>query len=49
MVEPNDLDVFYGRYAEVCRGGMTSLKPRDRNKKKASARKKKKGGVAVAA
>lgn len=48
IVEPDQLDGFYTRYAEVCRGGMAGLKPRDR--KKASAKKKKKkGGAAPAA
>lgn len=40
-VEPGDLDVFYGRYTEVCKTGMTALKPRDRTKRKAKAKKKK--------
>ena len=41
LVEPGSLDGFYGRYAEVCKMGMTALKPRDRTKRKAKARKKK--------
>ncbi len=41
IVPPNDLDGFYVRYAEVCKAGMTALKPRDRSKKKAKAKKKK--------
>ena len=41
IVQPDELDAFYGRYAEVCKGGMTALKPRDRTKRKAKARKKK--------
>ncbi|RCI11442.1 hypothetical protein L249_7473 [Ophiocordyceps polyrhachis-furcata BCC 54312] len=41
IVLPQDLDSFYLRYAEVCKAGMTALKPRDRSKKKAKARKKK--------
>ncbi|UNI17343.1 hypothetical protein JDV02_003692 [Purpureocillium takamizusanense] len=41
IVEPHELDGFYTRYAEVCKAGMTALKPRDRSKKKAKARKKK--------
>ncbi|OLN94260.1 Signal recognition particle subunit srp14 [Colletotrichum chlorophyti] len=48
VVEPDALDVFYTRYADICKAGMTSLKPRDRSKKKAKARKKK-GGPAVPA
>ncbi|KAI9147881.1 Signal recognition particle subunit srp14 [Paramyrothecium foliicola] len=41
VVQPDDLDAFYARYAEVCKAGMTLLKPRDRSKKKAKAKKKK--------
>ncbi|KAF4589358.1 Signal recognition particle subunit srp14 [Ophiocordyceps camponoti-floridani] len=41
LVEPSALGAFYLRYAEVCKAGMTALKPRDRSKKKAKARKKK--------
>lgn len=45
IVDADALDAFYARYADVCKAGMTALKPRDRSKKKAKARKKK-GGVA---
>ncbi|KAF4512139.1 hypothetical protein G6O67_001317 [Ophiocordyceps sinensis] len=41
IVQPHDLDRFYTRYAEVCKAGMTALKPRDRSKKKTKAKKKK--------
>jgi len=42
-VDPGELDAFYARYADVCKLGMVpSLKPRDRSKKKAKARKNKK-------
>lgn len=41
VVEPGDLEGFYTRYGEVCKTGMTALKPRDRSKKKAKAKKKK--------
>ncbi|CEJ93422.1 hypothetical protein VHEMI09012 [[Torrubiella] hemipterigena] len=41
VVEPGDLEGFYVRYGEVCKTGMTALKPRDRSKKKAKAKKKK--------
>ncbi|GJN71607.1 signal recognition particle protein domain-containing protein [Purpureocillium lilacinum] len=41
IVKPHELDGFYSRYAEVCKAGMVALKPRDRSKKKAKARKKK--------
>jgi signal recognition particle subunit SRP14 len=45
IVDVGALDAFYARYADVCKAGMTALKPRDRSKKKAKA-KKKKGGAA---
>lgn len=48
MVEPDALEAFYARYAEVCKAGMAALKPRDRTKRKAKA-KKRKGGAAAAA
>lgn len=41
IVQPDDLEAFYTRYADVCKAGMTALKPRDRSKKKAKAKKKK--------
>ncbi|PNY27252.1 Uncharacterized protein TCAP_02824 [Tolypocladium capitatum] len=41
VVQPQDLEDFYTRYADVCKAGMTALKPRDRSKKKAKAKKKK--------
>ncbi|KAK4452073.1 signal recognition particle, SRP9/SRP14 subunit [Podospora aff. communis PSN243] len=41
LVQPGELDAFYGRYAEVCKTGMGLLKPRDRTKRKAKAKKKK--------
>lgn len=40
VVQPHDLDGFYARYAGVCKAGMTALKPRDRSKKRAKAKKK---------
>lgn len=40
VVETGDLEAFYGRYAELCKGGMAALKPRDRTKRKAKAKKK---------
>ncbi|WEW60170.1 hypothetical protein PRK78_005655 [Emydomyces testavorans] len=43
IVQPEDLEAFYVRYAELCKAGMVGLKRRDR-----SARKKGKGkGKAV--
>lgn len=45
VVQPGDLESFYVRYADVCKLGMVPLlKPRDRSKKKAKAKKSKKGG-----
>ena len=45
VVEPAALEAFYARYAEVCKAGMTALKPRDKSRKKAKA-KKRRGGAA---
>ncbi len=41
VVQPDELEGFYARYAEVCRAGMAALKPRDRTKRKAKAKKRK--------
>ncbi len=41
VVQPNDLDAFFVRYAEVCKAGMGALKKRDRSKKKRKEKKKK--------
>lgn len=41
IVNPEDIEDFYTRYADVCKSGMTALKPRDRSKKKAKAKRKK--------
>jgi signal recognition particle subunit SRP14 len=41
IVQPGDLDVFYARYAEICKAGMLALKPRVRTKRKAKSKKKK--------
>ncbi|KAM7197202.1 signal recognition particle 14kDa protein [Naviculisporaceae sp. PSN 640] len=43
VVQPDELDGFYSRYAEVCKGSMAALKPRDRKTRKQKARKKKGG------
>ncbi|KAF2477942.1 signal recognition particle, SRP9/SRP14 subunit [Lindgomyces ingoldianus] len=43
LVQPDQLDAFYVRYAEVCKAGMSGLKKRDKKKKK-KEKKKKKGG-----
>ena len=34
IVQPDDLETFFTRYAEVCKAGMQSLKKRDRSKRK---------------
>lgn len=41
MVDSDALDAFYVRYAEICKAGMLSLKPRDRSKRKTKGKKKK--------
>jgi signal recognition particle subunit SRP14 len=45
VVQPDDLDAFYARYAEACRAGMSGLKKRDKKKGKKDKKKKKKGAV----
>ncbi|OTA95952.1 hypothetical protein M434DRAFT_393245 [Hypoxylon sp. CO27-5] len=46
VVEPDSLPAFFEKYADVCKSGMTTLKPRDRSKRKGKA-KKKKGQVPI--
>ncbi|RAL10298.1 signal recognition particle 14 kDa protein [Aspergillus homomorphus CBS 101889] len=38
VVNPDELEAFYARYAEVCKAGMTGLKKRDRKKKNAKGK-----------
>ncbi|KAL1844107.1 hypothetical protein VTJ49DRAFT_4959 [Mycothermus thermophilus] len=45
VVQPDEIEAFFARYAEVCKSGMAALKPRDRTKRKAKAKKKKAGGA----
>lgn len=47
IVQPDDIDAFFTRYAEVCKAGMQSLKKRDRSKRKKDRSKKKKGAGAA--
>lgn len=50
VVEPDGLDGFFVRYAEVCKVGMTALKKRDRkkkNKRKKTAKPAKEGEAAA--
>ena len=47
IVQPEDIEAFFARYADVCKAGMQSLKKRDRSKrKKDKGKKKNKGAVA---
>ncbi|KAI5793833.1 signal recognition particle 14kD protein-domain-containing protein [Peziza echinospora] len=51
VVEPEAIDGFYAKYAEVCKTGMTALKKRDRkkkNKKKKPTKAAKEAEVATA-
>ncbi|PSN64258.1 signal recognition particle, SRP9/SRP14 subunit [Corynespora cassiicola Philippines] len=41
IVQPDQLDGFYARYAEACKAGMSGLKKRDRKKGKKDKKKKK--------
>lgn len=43
VVQPDDLEAFFARYAETCKAGMQGLKKRDRSKRKKDKTKKKKG------
>ncbi|KAL7619998.1 hypothetical protein AAE478_010547 [Parahypoxylon ruwenzoriense] len=47
VVEPESLPGFFDKYAEICKSGMATLKPRDRSKRKGKAKKKK--GVSATA
>ncbi|KAL8745037.1 MAG: hypothetical protein Q9190_002785 [Brigantiaea leucoxantha] len=50
IVQANELDAFFARYADVMKAGMSGLKKRDRRgRKKAKAKKKKGGGDGAAA
>ncbi|KAF2088478.1 signal recognition particle, SRP9/SRP14 subunit [Saccharata proteae CBS 121410] len=40
IVQPDQLEAFYTRYADVCKAGMIALKKRDRSKRKTKAKKK---------
>ena len=42
IVQPDDIEGFFARYADVCKAGMQSLKKRDRSKRKKDKGKKKK-------
>lgn len=46
VVQPDDIEAFFARYADVCKAGMQSLKKRDRSKRKKD-KKKGKGGAAA--
>lgn len=41
VVQPDDMDAFYTRYADACKTGMASLKKRDRSKRKKAKKGKK--------
>lgn len=47
VVEADAMGDFYARYAEICKAGMPTLKPRDKSKKKAKAKKRRVGGPAA--
>lgn len=34
VVQPDELEGFFARYADVCKAGMGALKKRDRSKRK---------------
>ncbi|KAF2273921.1 signal recognition particle, SRP9/SRP14 subunit [Westerdykella ornata] len=41
VVQPDQIEEFYARYAEACKAGMSGLKKRDRKKGKKDKKKKK--------
>lgn len=41
VVNPDELDAFFARYAEACKVGMSGLKKRDKKKAKKVKKKKK--------
>ncbi|KAF1963280.1 signal recognition particle, SRP9/SRP14 subunit [Byssothecium circinans] len=45
IVQSDQLDAFFARYAEACKVGMSGLKKRDKKKGKKDKKKKKKGGA----
>ena len=42
IVQANELDGFFVKYAEVCKTGMSGLKKRDRSGRKAKVKEKRK-------
>ena len=48
VVDAEELEAFYTRYAEVCKKGMEGLRKRDKKKAKEKAKAKKKGKAAGA-
>ena len=42
IVQPDELEGFFTRYAEIWKAGMSGLKKRDRSGRKAKAKKTKK-------
>ncbi|KAI0424936.1 signal recognition particle 14kD protein [Xylaria sp. FL1042] len=47
VVDPDALTAFFERYADICKQGMGSLKPRDRSRRKGKARKKTKAAATI--
>ena len=48
VVQPEELEAFYVRYAEACKAGMSGLRKRDRSgRKKTKGKAKGKGGNGV--
>jgi signal recognition particle subunit SRP14 len=45
LVQPENLEGFFVRYADVCKATMLSLRKRDRRKRKAADKGKKKKGA----
>lgn len=48
VLDAEDVDSFYAKYAEVCKKGMEALRKRDKKKAKEKAKAKKKGKTGAA-
>ena len=42
VVQPDEIEGFFARYADICKAGMTGLKKRDRTRRKKDKAKKRK-------
>ena len=45
VVQPDEIEGFFAKYADICKAGMSGLKKRDRTRRKKDKAKKKKTTV----